>query len=245
MTNPSTIRSLLRSGNQTIGAWMQIPSPEIAEIFAASNHFDWVVVDDEHGAFSTSIFPSICRSIELYGKLPLIRLKDNTYRSARDVAEFGFSGYIVPKVNSIETLTVIFNAINYPPLGTRGVGFCRGNQYGLNFTDSLDTPSPLLIGMIESIEALDNLDSILSFPQLDAILVGPYDLSTSLSVPGQFDHPNFVSAISDIKDTARKYSVPYGIHIVKNDPSEFLNVKNSGAQFIVYSLDSVILSNPF
>ncbi|EAU75558.1 HpcH/HpaI aldolase/citrate lyase family protein [Synechococcus sp. RS9916] len=245
MKSPSLLRHKFQLGQHSVGTWMQISSPEIAEIFAANNLFDWVVVDDEHGCFNSSVLPSICRSIELHGKLPFIRLKDRTYKSARDVAEFGFSGFIVPMVESAKDLLNVFNAINYPPLGTRGVGFCRSNQYGINFNSSFKQDSPFLVSIIESALAVQNLDSILQFKHLDAIMVGPYDLSTSLSIPGEFDNPLFTSTLATIREKCRFYNVPFGQHIVSNDKNLLDEAIINGSKFIVYSMDSVMLSNPF
>ena len=130
------------------------------------------------------------------------------------------------------------------PLGTRGVGFCRANQYGLNFQESFLNCSPFLVAIIESSLAVQNLESILNYPHLDAIMVGPYDLSTSLSIPGEFNDPLFTSTMSTIRDCCRRLSIPFGLHIVQNDKSLLSSAIDDGTQFIVFSMDSVMLSNP-
>ena len=174
------LRSSIKQRRPSIGTWMQIPSPEVAEILSTKKSYDWIVIDMEHGTFGKSDITSIVRAISMNSVLPFVRLQTNKVQAAKDVVDCGFKGYIVPMVENIKKLKEIRNAILYPPEGKRGVGFSRSNQYGINFNNAIkDKEIPFLVAMIETIEGLKNTENILNYEYLDGILVGPYDLSAS------------------------------------------------------------------
>ena len=131
--SPNELRRSIEASNPTIGTWMQIPSAEIAEILSATESYEWIVVDMEHGSFSRENLPSIIRAFEKYNVLPFVRLKTNEKSSVKDIVDCGFCGYIAPMIGSVSQLKEIYEEFTYPPLGKRGVGFSRSNQYGINF----------------------------------------------------------------------------------------------------------------
>ena len=187
MKSIDQIRNSLKSSEPSIGTWMQIPSAEIAEILSASSSYEWIVVDMEHGSFSREQLPSIIRAISLNSALPFVRLQSNRPSAVKDIVDCGFSGYIVPMIEESTQLEEIYNAIMFPPNGRRGVGFSRSNQYGINFKkEVVSQQRPFLVAMIETKKALLNLGQILNYEFLDAVIVGPYDLSASLGICGNF-----------------------------------------------------------
>jgi len=101
----------------------------------------------------------------------------------------------------------------------------------------------LLIAQIEHIHAVESLDEILSVERLDAIMIGPYDLSASMAITGQFDHPEFVAIITKIEEKAKMHDIPCGIHIVQPDRDLLLRKINEGYLFIAYGIDAVFLYN--
>jgi len=123
------------------------------------------------------------------------------------------------------------------------VGFSRANLYGKRFTPyTKEAQVPFLVAMIEDFSAIENLPEILSVEGLDAVLIGPYDLSASIGVIGDFDDPQFLAAMERIKLECNRNSVPAGIHVVKNDLSVLQDKIGEGYQFIAYGIDSVFLS---
>ncbi len=242
MSSVDQLRKKIKNSNASIGTWMQIPSSEIAEILSATKSYDWIVVDMEHGTFSRDQLPSIVRSIEINSVLPFVRLQTNTVKSAKDVIDSGFLGFIVPMVENKEQLENIYKAITYPPLGKRGVGFAKSNQYGINFKNELESKfEPYLVAMIETSSGLKNLEQILSTDSLDAIIVGPYDLSASLGVCGEFDSPKFKKAYDLIRDLCAEYNIPFGFHLINPCNKQLKKTIEDGAKFIAFSMDSVML----
>jgi 2-dehydro-3-deoxyglucarate aldolase len=237
------IRKNLQNGGNSIGSWMQIPHASIAEIMGQAG-YDWVAVDMEHGAISVHQLPDLFRALELGNTLPLARVAQGEIKDCKQALDAGAGGIIVPMIESAEQLEKVRDAIKWPTAGKRGVAFSRANLFGKNFDEyNEEAQQPLLIAMIEHISAIENLDDILKVEGLDAILIGPYDLSASMGLTAKFDHPKFLDIMKKIKESTNKVSVPCGVHVV-NPSSNELQVKvDSGYRFIAYSIDAVFLNN--
>ena len=237
------VRQNLLSGGSSIGSWMQIPHPSIAEIMGQAG-YDWIAIDMEHGAISHSQLPDLFRALEIGGTLPLVRLSDGATKECKQVLDAGAGGVIVPMVETPEQLELVRSAICWPPAGTRGVGYSRANLFGKHFEKySIEAQSPLLIAQIEHIKALDKLADILQVHGLDAVMVGPYDLSASMGLTGKFQSTHFKNSIKFILDSCQQCKIPAGLHIVKPEPSELIEKINEGYQFLAYSIDAVFLDN--
>lgn len=237
----TAIREKLHSGEASIGSWMQIPHPSIAEILGRSS-YDWVAVDMEHGTISPHQLPDIFRALELGGTLPLVRLAHGEPKDCKQALDAGAGGVIVPMVESAQQLNRVRDACCWPPAGTRGVGFSRANLFGADFDTYADeAQAPLLIAMIEHVRAVEKLEEILSVDGLDAILVGPYDLSASMGLTGRFDASEFVSVMARIRNGCSALRVPCGIHVVQPDPAQLALKISEGFLFLAYSIDAVFL----
>jgi|TARA_B110000008_G_scaffold170694_1_gene170459 2-dehydro-3-deoxyglucarate aldolase len=236
------IRKKLSNNKVTIGSWIHLADSSVAEIMGNSG-YDWVAVDQEHGSISFHQLPDIFRSLELGETLPLVRLSQGHPKDCKQALDAGAGGVIIPNVENSKKLELIIDACKWPPAGNRGVGFSRANLFGRNFKEYFDeAQKPLIVAMIESVEAIDNLDQILKVKGLDAILIGPYDLSASMNITGEFEKEIFLSAIDKIRSLAIENSVAYGIHIVEPAVENLKNRIEDGYQFIAYSIDSVFLS---
>ena len=237
------IRKKLNNGGVSVGSWMQIPHSSIAEIMGQSN-YDWVAVDMEHGAISVHQLPDLFRALELGNTLPLVRLAHGHSKDCKQALDAGAGGVIVPMIKSADQLRKVRDATRWPPSGNRGVAFSRANLFGKNFNEYIkEAKQPLLIAMIEHIDAINELDDILKVDELDAILIGPYDLSASMNLTAQFDHPEFAKAIRDIKSKSESANIPCGIHVVSPSVDDLKEKIDDNYRFIAYSIDSVILTN--
>lgn len=236
------IRSKLNNGGFSLGSWIQLESSSSAEILSNGN-YDWLTVDLEHGSISISQLPDIFRAIELNNTLPLVRLSEGTPVDCKRALDAGAGGVIIPKIETSLQLDSIINSCRWPPNGDRGVGFSRANLYGDQFDKyKEEAAQPFIVAMIESKRALENIDEILSVSGLDAILVGPYDLSASLGFTGEINHPLVENSIKELISACKTHQIPAGIHIVKPDIEELkIKIKND-YQFIAYSIDTVFLN---
>jgi 2-dehydro-3-deoxyglucarate aldolase len=235
------IRNKLQNGSYSVGSWMQIPHPSIAEIMGQAG-YDWVAIDMEHGAISPHQLPDLFRALELGETLPLVRLAYGHQKDCKKALDAGAGGVIIPMIESAEQLNQIVDVCRWPPAGKRGVGLSRANLFGKFFQGYVrEAQQPLIIAMIENHDGVNNLDDILKVKGLDAILIGPYDLSASMGITAQFDHLDFRNVLKNIKKKSDLASVPCGVHVV--DPSE-TDLKEriaEGYRFIAYAIDSTIL----
>ena len=204
--------------------------------------YEWVVVDLEHSSVATHQLPDLFRALELGDTLPLARVAQGDPKDCKQVLDAGAGGVIVPSVSSADQLLAVRNACCWPPAGTRGVGFSRANLFGKYFDAYVDeAQAPLLVAMIEQKEAVDDLEAILKVPGLDAVFIGPYDLSASLGLTAQFDAPGFTATCQRILELSRQRGVPCGVHVVTPDPAQLEQRLVEGYQFIAYSTDAVFL----
>jgi 2-keto-3-deoxy-L-rhamnonate aldolase RhmA len=226
------------NNNLTVGSWITLSHPAIAEIMAKSG-FDWLAVDLEHSVITIREAEELIRIISLCDVTPLVRLTSNNPNQIKRVMDAGSHGIIVPMVNTPEDARNAVNAVKYPPLGKRGVGLARAQGYGATFNEYLEWQKhePIVIVQIEHIDAVNNLEKIFSVEGIDGYIIGPYDLSGSLGVPGQFEHPSFLAAMEQIKNVASNMNMTGGIHIIEPDTEKLEECIKEGYQFIAYSLD--------
>jgi 2-dehydro-3-deoxyglucarate aldolase len=236
-----SIRQKLRNGQVSLGSWMQLPHASVAEIMGQAG-YDWVAVDLEHGSIAQHQLPDMFRALELGSTLPLVRLAVGEPRDCKSALDAGAGGIIAPMIESAEQLERVVAACRWPPAGTRGIGFSRANLFGRQFeTYSKEAQRPLIVAQIEHVRAVRNLEHILRVPGLDAIMIGPYDLSASLGLTAQFDHPDFKAQLETIKEAAAAAKVPAGVHVVEPSAQALNGAVASGFRFIAYSIDAVFL----
>ena len=241
LDNIRLIRQALKDGKPSIGSWMQLPHASVAEIMGQAG-YDWIAVDLEHGAIGVDQLPDLFRALELGGTLPLVRLAQGQPKDCKQALDAGAGGVIVPMVESAAQLEQVRDVCRWPPAGVRGVGFSRANHFGKHFeTYNEEAQAPLLVAMIEHVRAVDNLAEILRVSGLDAIMVGPYDLSASMGLTAQFDHSHFKSTMQRIRALAQEHRIPGGVHIVMPEPAVLETRLVEGYRFIAYSIDAVFL----
>lgn len=239
----ASIRERLANHQPSIGTWMQLADANVAEILS-QNGYDWIAIDMEHGVSDFGDLPNIIRAIEMYGCVPIVRVGDDSELNLKRCLDAGAAGIIVPKVESAEQMEQIYQRCCWPPAGQRGVGFSRANRFGLNFDQYLESSqAPLIIAMIETADGVANLDAILATDRADAIFIGPYDLSASLGVTGEFSDRAYKEAIDQISAIALRYDIRTGVHVVDADPSALKDVLDGGHCFVAYSMDTVFLRN--
>ena len=240
--NQKQIKKRLQKGEVLIGTWISLGHPGIAEIMARAG-YDWVVVDLEHSVISIETAADLIRVIDLSGSVPLVRLTSNQPDQIKRVMDAGAHGIIVPMVNTVEDAKQAVDAVRYAPDGSRGVGLARAQGYGSDFKEYLEwqKKESLVIVQIEHKQALEALEPILKVPGVDGLIIGPYDLSCSMGIPGMFEHPDFKKAMDYILETGKKLSVPTGLHIVEPDEEHLAKCVNDGYRFIAYSVDIRIL----
>ena len=159
--------------------------------------------------------------------------------------DLGAHGVIVPMVNSKTDSEKAVEAVKYPPVGSRGVGLARAQSYGRRFEKykEWNQKSSVVIVQIEHIDAIANFTEIVQTEHVDGFIIGPYDLSASMGIPGQFDHPDFVDAMKELDNKAAEVKTNRGVHIVYPDPILYRQKIAAGYNFIGYGTDFIFLDS--
>ena len=161
------------------------------------------------------------------------------------VLDCGAGGIIVPLINSAAEARAAVQAAMYPPAGLRGVSLGRASGYGNNFEDYFDTINDqvIVLAQIEHYLAVEKIDEIVSVDGLDGIFLGPYDLSGSMGIVAQFDHPRMVAARKRVIEAAKKAGKAIGIHEVRPEAGAAVALLEEGFNFIACSIDTIFLGN--
>jgi 2-keto-3-deoxy-L-rhamnonate aldolase RhmA len=227
-----------------IGSWITLNNSSVAEIMADAG-FDWLCIDLEHSAIDYNEAQQMMIAIQSKGVLAYVRVGNNDPLIIKRVLDAGADGIIVPSVNSKSDAERAISAIKYPPVGTRGVGLARAQGYGFNFENYRDeiAPKVKLIVQIEHINAINELDEILSLEGVDGSFIGPYDLSGSLGKPGQYNEEDVKTAIEKYEMIAKKYDKWIGFHVVPPDYKLVKEKQDKGYNFIAFSFDAYFMGH--
>lgn len=207
----ATLREALKVGKPLIGTLLTVDSTEVAEALALSG-FDWIFIDLEHGSLSIQDAQRALQAIANRCHT-LVRVPDGTTENIKRVLDMGCSGIIVPMVNTVAYAQKIAALSKYPPVGERSVGIGRAQGYGLRFTEYLEVANEqtTVVVQIEHRDAVAHVDQILAVPGIDAVFVGPYDLSNSMGLVGQVNHPDVRAAIDKVRAACARATSPMGI----------------------------------
>ena len=238
------LKKKLKNGELTLGCWVTLGHPLIPEILAPAG-FDWLTVDMEHSSIELEDLLPLLISIEANNMVPLVRVGENDPNLIKRVMDAGAHGVIVANVCSREEAQQAVNAVKYPPLGTRGVGLYRAQGFGRRFEEYKKwvKEESVVIIQIEHIDAVKDIDTILTTPGIDAFMIGPYDLSGSLGKPGNFDDPEVVEALDKVMESAQRIGITAGFHSVPTSPDEAFRRYKQGYKFLGFSLDSIFLGD--
>jgi 2-keto-3-deoxy-L-rhamnonate aldolase RhmA len=226
-----------------IGTIFTIGSPQIAEIISQSG-FEWVLIDMEH---STLSLDSVQNALQVLGEkiIRIVRVSGNDEIWIKRVLDTGCDGILVPMIRNSDEAKKVVNSSKYPVEGQRSVGLTRAHKYGPGFQDYISRANDDLIIMIqiEHIEGVRNIDSILEVKGIDSIFIGPYDLSASMGLIGQVNHPEVRSAIDLIKKKCSAAGLPYGIFGA--NPESLEKEFKDGCTFLLCGVDLSIFSDSY
>jgi len=242
--NKASLKLRLANNELTIGSWVTLAHSSIAEIMAAAG-FDWLVIDAEHSVIELSEIQTLIQAMQLHDCPAIVRLTSNDANQIKRVMDAGATGVMVPQVNSAEAAAAAVRHTYYPPRGTRGVGLARAQGYGASFGSYVDWLSnhAVVVVMIEHRDAVEHIDEILAVDGVDAFIIGPYDLSASMGMPGDISHPDVQAAIAQACAAGQAHGIPGGIHVVEPDRDELYRQIDTGYRFLGYALDTRILDS--
>lgn len=239
----NNVKRALREGGTVFGTMVvEFTSPEVARMLSAAG-FDYIFIDTEHGAFNHESVTNIIRAGRSRDLTCIVRVPDNAYHLIARTLDLGAHGIMVPRTETKEQVENMVQAAKYPPWGRRGFGVrpiitdyeLSGAKEQIDFLNE-DT---IVIAQIESKQAIDDIDDLLSVKGVDVALIGPNDLSISLGVPGDHMHESMIEAIQKVVDACKKRGIASGIHV--RDMSVLQFWMERGMNFITCDTDIGLL----
>ena len=213
----NTVKQALKEGKTQFGcSTSMLRSPEVPRILAAAG-LAWTYLDSEHGAFDLETLQDLIRAANDSGLCPIVRVADLQYALVARALDCGAQGVLFPRVESPELLEKAISWTRFPPEGVRGFGL-QPTHLGYEAATMPEiiahmNANTMVVLQIETQTALDRIDELLSVRNIDAVMIGPADLSVSLGVPGQFEHPKLVAAIEKIRDACNRHGIAPGLHM--------------------------------
>ena len=239
----NSVKRSLKEGNLQLGCGFgNFRSAEIPKILAAAG-LQWAFVDTEHGNFDLETVNDICRVANLVNLCPIVRVADFQYSLVARALDCGAGGIIFPRTENPKQLETAISWTVYPPHGIRGYGLAPNNAdyEALTFTQMIDhyNANLMRVVQIETVRAVEAIDEILSVPGFDTVMIGPADLSISLGVPGNMDHPKMIGTIETIRDACIRHGIVPGIHTRASAMAKYW--KDRGMLFLGCSNDLAML----
>ncbi|MGF1638124.1 MAG: HpcH/HpaI aldolase/citrate lyase family protein [Cyclobacteriaceae bacterium] len=228
-------------GGAVIGSFSKTEDPAIIEAMGYAG-FDFVILDLEHGPNSISSLQGLIRAAQLTQILPIVRIKENNFQMAAEVLDIGAGGIQIPQVTTAQEAMAVINAARYAPEGNRGVcRFVRAADYSSadRFQYFKEANEAIIILQIEGSQAMANLESILKVEGFDVIFIGPYDLSQSMGLTGQIDHPRVVGEMERIVTLCKSKNIAVGTFVDTKENAR--RWKNTGTKYIAYSVDTGLM----
>jgi len=236
------LRNKFINRENVLAGWTSIGHPQVAEMLAMSG-VDFIGIDIEHSTISQEQSQRIIAACHDKGVRCMPRIATHNQEAIKQLLDSGADGIIVPTVDTPKQVEKLIEWMKYPPIGKRGYGIARAQDYGHNFTEytSQWNSSSSLIIQIESITAVENIEKLLQFDEVDGAMIGPYDISGSLGIPGQIDHQKVKDAGQLVVEACRKYGKSCGTQDINPTSSSVEEAFSSGYTFVVLASDVFIL----
>jgi 2-keto-3-deoxy-L-rhamnonate aldolase RhmA len=235
-------KNRILSGANLYGIWQRMPNSVVSEVLCLTG-VDFVTIDMEHGAID---IPDLRTMVPVFHKhqVPVILRVPNVNPSLiSTVLDLGMDGIMVPRIDNADDARSAVNASKFVPLGARGLGgACAADHFGDISIEQFirqENDRVITIIQIETAQAMANLDSIVNVEGIDLFYIGPIDLSQSLGIPGQLDHPLLIETIKTIIKKVKSAGKPVGMHGINDEFIRFWN--EQGVRYFTFGMDSALL----
>lgn len=238
----TSLKQKLKNRENTIGSWITIPHQAIIDILAEAG-FDWLCIDLEHTAIDYNEAQVLIGFIQARGMAALVRVSKNEEVVIKRVLDAGADGIIVPMTCTAEDAAQAVAYAKYPPVGKRGVGLNRAQRYGFSFDEykTWVNDHQVVIAQIEHIDGVNNLEAIVDTPGIDGTFIGPYDLSGSLGIPGQYNEPIVIEALKKFEATCKAKNITMGYHVIEPHIDLVKAKQADGYNLIAFSTDFLFM----
>lgn len=244
------LREKILRGEKTIGSFFELGSASVLECLGLAG-LDFAIIDTEHGAFDPLAALEYIRVAKQYGMTPLARVQEISRPAILKLLDAGAMGLIIPNVGSVDEVRQIVGWGKYMPLGHRGVAPSAGTDFwmsdyasqGLEHYFEVSNRETMLLPQCETVGCLENIEEIAALPGVDGIFVGPFDLSASMGIPGQFEKPEFKEALERILAACKTENKPTMIYAANERKAK--DGFAMGFDSVAYSMDALVLAEAY
>jgi 4-hydroxy-2-oxoheptanedioate aldolase len=223
-----------------VGPFAKSSDPALIEIMGYAGS-DFVIIDLEHGPNSVQTVQNLIRAAQVANTFPIVRVKENTPSVIKEVLDIGAGGIHVPQITNVETAREVMELAKFAPAGMRGVDrFSRAADYSAmdKFQYFKEANEAVIILGLEGTEAIEKVDDIIVVEGIDVIFAGPYDISQSLGITGQFDHPRVAEKVAEIVQKCAPKGIAVGNFVETVESAK--KWRDLGVKYISYSVDTGI-----
>jgi len=238
----AALKEKLRRRERLFGGWISYGHPSITETFARAG-FDFIAIDMEHSTISLEQAQRIIAASQSEGVPCLPRPVSHSNDWIKPLLESGADGLLVQMVDTPEEIEFLLGHLKYPPIGRRSYGVNRAQAYGFDFDAYVkcwNETSSFLI-QVESILAVDNIERLLSYDEIDGVMIGPYDISGSLGVPGQTSHPLVLDASRKVIDACARRGKSCGTQVTDASADSITALFHLGYTYAILGSDLFVL----
>jgi len=232
----------LRGGGVAIGAWLSLNDPAAAEIMGSSG-FDYLIIDTEHGAWDLQPLQTSIMALNGTDTVPIVRVPWNDHVRIKQLLDLGVEGILAPMVRTVEECRALVDACRYPPVGRRGFGPRRASNYyrDIKAYETRANEAIFVMPQIEDIATIDILDEFLAVPGIDAVAIGPNDMSGTAGLFRDASHPRIKAAIDTIAAKASARGIPVCLGI-NTPPEQQRDWVRKGVRLLLVTSDIELLA---
>ena len=236
--NTLKLKKKFRNREKIFGGWVSFSQPSIIEILSYVG-FDFLAIDMEHSPISMNEAQSIIQISQSFQVPCLPRPVSHNNDWIKPLLDFGSDGLFITTLENADQLNDLKNKIKYPPIGKRSYGVNRAQLYGFESKNYFKkwNSSSIMVGQIENINGIDNLEDILKLKILDAIMIGPYDLAGSLGLPGETEHKEVKKSCEYIIKMCKKYNVSVGTQVSDIKRNKINELFKMGYTYVILGSD--------
>ncbi|MFG5381744.1 HpcH/HpaI aldolase family protein [Yoonia sp. R2-816] len=246
------LRALLKSDEVTLGTWSQIAAPELVDLIGL-NGFQFTIIDCEHGVFGMETAENLARAADANDIGCAVRLPKNDPVLIMKALDAGIRHVVVPNLSSGEEAARAVAATRFAPRGLRGACPCcrSGGHFIRNWQDYVTKEEARvgIIALVETVEGRDNIREICATEDLRALMIGPFDLSVSMGLNGDWRHPDVRTAVAEMVACAADVGLPVIMPVFSPDPAECAELvaswRQSGVSCFVVGSDKILIATAF
>ncbi len=236
------LKKRLKNREKLFAGWISYSHPSITETFARAG-FDFIFIDMEHSTISIEQGQRIIASSQSEGVPCIPRPVSHSNDYLKPLLESGADGLLIQMVETAEHVKDLIRDIKYPPIGRRTYGVNRAQAYGFDFEEYIQSWNAASIFMlqIESIKGVENIEQLVSFDEVDAVMIGPLDIAGSLGVPGQTTHPLVIEASRKVIEACERHGKSCGTQVADANPDTVKAVFDLGYNYAILGSDLFVL----